>query len=627
MAFTRLFQSLRAATASLTAWGRHIANGPNTGHGNTADHSELLAQTFDAVPAAVALFDADDRLLLCNGDFRKLYAPLAAQLQAGARFETLLRSAVALGLVPESRGAEKAWIAARLAARSQPGEPFVRQLANGRWRRIVEERLPDGRLLAHSVDITELHLKQQALEAARQEGEAARQASALAHARLQDAIEALPAGFELYDANDRLLMTNSLMRSMYPLVADLAQEQPSFEEMLRALHARGGMPQLPDESALDAWLRARQADRHAASLAPVESPGVRQAGNRWIRSHERRTREGGVVGIRIDVTEIEEQRAEAVAARAAAEQASARLTDAIEALPEAFVLFDADDRVVLFNSRYPAMYAASGDQFCTGARFEDMLRVGLARGQFPQALGREEAWLQERLEQHLNPRGPIVQELPGNRWLRIDERRTRDGGIAGVRSDITELVRREQQLSALNQQLDSLNAELARLSDTDALTGLANRRRFDRQLAIELASSKNHGTPLALVLFDVDHFKHYNDLYGHPAGDACLQRVAEVLQACARPGDTVARWGGEEFALLLPQTGADPARQRAQACLEALDALQLPHEGSPLAAHVTMSGGLALHEEARFDTPHGLLQAADAALYRAKLAGRHQVAV
>lgn len=606
-------------TALLAGLLWHLSGRLNALQKRESNDQRLLAEVFDAVPAAVALFDSDDRLLLCNGDFRKLYAPLAEQIVPGASFESLLRMAVARGLVPEAAGREEAWIEARLAARRRPGPPIVRQLANGSWRRIVEERLPDGRLLAHSVDITELHTRQQALEAARSEGDAARRASELATARLQDAIEALPAGFELYDAEDRLLMTNSVMRSMYPLVADLTQAQPSFEEMLRALHARGGMPQLPDDDALDAWLKARQADRHAATALPATAPGVRQAGHRWIRSHERRTREGGVVGIRVDVTEIEEQ-------RAAAEQASTRLIDAIEALPEAFVLFDADDRIVAFNSRYPALYADSAGAIRVGARFEDLLRHGLASGQFPQARGREEAWLQERLEWHRNPGGPIVQELPGNRWLRIDERRTRDGGIAGVRTEVTELVRREQELSELNRQLDGLNAELERLSETDTLTGLANRRRFDRQLAAELTRASERGEAVALLLFDVDHFKRYNDHYGHPAGDTCLQRVAALLLACTRPGETLARWGGEEFAMLLPQTTAEQARQRAQDCLAALEATALPHAGSLLAAHLTLSAGLASTLGLDPCSPHALLQAADAALYRAKQAGRRRVA-
>ncbi len=621
---------LAAALALLVVMVWRLSQRLEAAQARLAQDWQLTNDAFDAVPAAVVLFDAQDRLLLCNADFRQLYAPMAAALQPGARFESLLREALARGLVPEAAGREDAWLSERLAsrrqARGQAPQPLLRQMADGRWRRIVETPLPDGRLLAHSLDVTDLLHQQQALDAARQAAE-------LSAARLQDAIEALPAGFELYDAQDRLVMTNSVMRAMYPLISDLAErssDPPRFEEVVRTNHARGGLPHLPDEAALQAWLAQRRAERSTQGGGLLATHVVQQADGRWIRSHERRTREGGVVGVRLDLTDVETQRRRADAARQAAEQAQQRLADAIEALPDGLLLLDADDCVVAFNSRYLEIYAISAPAVRLGARFEDIVRHGLAHGQFPQAAGRQEAWLAERLSAHRHPRGPVVQELPGNRWVRIDERRTRDGGVAGVRTDITELVRREQTLSRLNVQLGSMNSELSQLSDTDPLTGLANRRHFDRRLASELDRANRHAMPLALLLFDVDHFKAYNDRHGHLAGDRCLQQVAAVLRRNAgRPSDLVARWGGEEFAMLLPYCSAEDARQQARRCLDALDALALPHGASPLAGHVTLSAGLA---QAGAGTAAGrdpdgvaIVQAADAALYRAKQAGRHCV--
>jgi diguanylate cyclase (GGDEF)-like protein len=218
----------------------------------------------------------------------------------------------------------------------------------------------------------------------------------------------------------------------------------------------------------------------------------------------------------------------------------------------------------------------------------------------------------------------VLQELPGNRWMRVDERRTRDGGVAGVRSDVTELVRREQALASLNAQLDTLNGELARLSDTDALTGLANRRQFDRRLTQEWSRARRYRLPLALLMIDVDHFKRFNDRHGHPAGDACLREVARVLRdgAC-RPTDLVARIGGEEFAILLPHADADEAQAVADRCLRALDAAALAHGDSPVSEVVTLSIGVADMASAP-DAAAALVAAADAALYRAKQGGRHR---
>jgi diguanylate cyclase (GGDEF)-like protein len=178
---------------------------------------------------------------------------------------------------------------------------------------------------------------------------------------------------------------------------------------------------------------------------------------------------------------------------------------------------------------------------------------------------------------------------------------------------------------------------------TDALTGVANRRHFDDMLNREWLRSRRHGDPLGLLLVDIDHFKLYNDRYGHPKGDVCLQNVVRVMQSVVRrTADLVARCGGEEFALLLPQTARAGAEFVAQRLLLALAARRIRHEASPTAGQVTVSIGIACYDEASAawaspaaarqyrDELHSrcsgndLLLAADRALYSAKRAGRAQ---
>ncbi len=171
--------------------------------------------------------------------------------------------------------------------------------------------------------------------------------------------------------------------------------------------------------------------------------------------------------------------------------------------------------------------------------------------------------------------------------------------------------------------LEEANRKLEALSNTDALTGLANRRNFDRVLAQEWNRGQRAGTPLTLVMLDVDRFKHFHDRYGHLAGDACLVALARVLvHAGRRAGDLVARYGGEEFVVLVPGTSGLDAVATARHIQNEVWALELPHaETAP--GIVTVSLGVASVVPSAQHTPEHLLREADSALYRAKQSGRN----
>ena len=195
---------------------------------------------------------------------------------------------------------------------------------------------------------------------------------------------------------------------------------------------------------------------------------------------------------------------------------------------------------------------------------------------------------------------------------------------------IEELLQRNRELEALVQErtqaLAQANQRLELLSNTDGLTGIANRRHFDDALAHEWGRAQRGHTPLALIMLDVDVFKHFNDHYGHLAGDACLQALALTLvqTGARRDGDLAARFGGEEFVVLLPgadlQAAAEVARQIQAAILQ----LALPHEGAP-AGIVTVSFGVAGLQPQRDQLPEELVRYADRAMYRAKHAGRNRI--
>jgi diguanylate cyclase (GGDEF)-like protein/PAS domain S-box-containing protein len=164
---------------------------------------------------------------------------------------------------------------------------------------------------------------------------------------------------------------------------------------------------------------------------------------------------------------------------------------------------------------------------------------------------------------------------------------------------------------------------------TDGLTALANRRAFDKALEREWERTLRDGSPVSLLLLDIDRFKEFNDQYGHQVGDDCLRAVAAALQRASRAGDVVARYGGEEIAVILPSTDSSGAIEAAENARSIVECLRIPHEGnSSNGGCVTASIGVATalaRQGGTMRMPEGLLQAADGALYKAKHAGRNRV--
>lgn len=208
-------------------------------------------------------------------------------------------------------------------------------------------------------------------------------------------------------------------------------------------------------------------------------------------------------------------------------------------------------------------------------------------------------------------------------------------GVIGQRLilDIRRRAYAEQQLLVARQELLEANGRLEVLASQDQLTGLANRRCFDQTLEVEVRRALRRGTPLSLILLDIDLFKHYNDRYGHVAGDACLRAIAEVLkQSVRRPGDLPARYGGEEMVVILPNTDIEGARAVAEGFLELLERQGLEHQASPLgrvSASIGVAGlaGLANGGDSDEEKALALIAAADEALYRAKANGRNRLEI
>ncbi len=201
-----------------------------------------------------------------------------------------------------------------------------------------------------------------------------------------------------------------------------------------------------------------------------------------------------------------------------------------------------------------------------------------------------------------------------------------------IEADERLLHDREERLIAMNAELKQANERLAEAAVTDALTGLFNRRYFDARLEEEIRRAQRQGLAVSLIICDVDHFKLYNDFYGHQAGDDCLRRVAgEIHGQFRRGGEFSARYGGEEFVSILPGLLPEQAYARAENLRKSVQARQIQHESSPTGPHITLSLGVACHHPNDKGEPQisavQLLRRADEMLYRAKEAGRNRTEV
>lgn len=182
----------------------------------------------------------------------------------------------------------------------------------------------------------------------------------------------------------------------------------------------------------------------------------------------------------------------------------------------------------------------------------------------------------------------------------------------------------QDELKQMNRQLEDLLGKVEQLAITDPLTELFNRRRFETVLEKEFKRTVRYKSPLACLMIDIDHFKKINDEYGHQAGDSVLQETAQIIKTTFREVDIAARWGGEEFVILLPQTNKEAALQSASRMLEAISNHKFP---SIPGKKITVSIGIASVPDPSIDTGESLINASDLVMYEAKKKGRNRIEI
>lgn len=279
-----------------------------------------------------------------------------------------------------------------------------------------------------------------------EEGDRARIAEQTATAlaeRFDRALNNMSQGLCFFDDDQRLIVCNRQYLEVYDLDPEVARPGMKLNDIVDLRYSVGSSPKMSKQEYL-VWRNS------APVIAENSDTTVELTSGRIVRIRHRPMQGNGWVATHEDITEryrtemaLAEAKAASEQAEAIARAAHAHLMEALDVVPEGLAIFDKDDRLVLWNRQYTEFYAASRDALAAGATFEGILRAGLAGGQYPEAAGREQEWLAERMARHALPRHSHEQHLAGDRWVRVEERRTADGGSIGVRIDITDLKRRE----------------------------------------------------------------------------------------------------------------------------------------------------------------------------------------
>ncbi len=297
-------------------------------------------------------------------------------------------------------------------------------------------------------------------------------------------------------------------------------------------------------------------------------------------------------------------------------EAALSLVGAIDNLQEALALYDSQDRLILYNKQFLKINPRAEEFVREKKTYEDGIRMNVKKGLVEEAIGREEEFIRQRVKDHQNPDGTLtVRDYTDGRRFILKEAKTADGGIILSFSEITELRKVEERLVAAQRRAEEL-------SRTDELTGLNNRRAFfDLAKGFE-DQARRYKHDLSFLMLDIDHFKTINDTYGHPVGDEVLRRVSETFMRVIRQSDVAGRIGGEEFAILLPETALVNARELAERLLAAISEIVVATDNGDVS--VTVSLGLVDRKDSNA-TVEELMSRADRALYRAKELGRNRI--
>lgn len=566
----------------------------------------LAPPWIDSCDFSLALFDAQDRLELFNQAFRSLHHAFDGIELSGTSFSDLVRLSLDNGEIAGLKAAREPeeWLAERLRRHRECGPPHRQQLADGRWLEICERRLPDGGILCVWLDVTEL---------------------VGARATLEDGLDFAGDGFVLWNQAGRCVLSSpdfarDVLRRDTPL-------RPG--EACRAVFAAlAGSGALDIDGPAEAWL----ASFMARQARPLSTVVLDYRDGRHLLLRQRRTRAGSIATIVADVTEmvakereLEESRRilqdnmfQMEMSRDALERQGADLAGMVEEIEEA------KSQIRIGQARQKAILDAMGDALLIVDRngrvvaanpaAERMFRIAAAtlvggplHRLMPEGVGSKHGQ-----EGYTSERGAVRGD--GERFpCEVTVASFTAAGEQLLVATIRDITARK-----------ALEHELHRLARTDPLTGALNRRSLFEIADAELSRARRYGHPLSIVAADIDFFKKVNDSYGHAAGDEALKVFVATVHDTLRASDALGRMGGEEFAVLLPETDLAGAGDVAGKIRQAVAEIRVPAATGPFGFTVSLGVAQTLPGETSIEP---VLARADEALYQAKREGRNRVVI
>jgi diguanylate cyclase (GGDEF)-like protein/PAS domain S-box-containing protein len=546
------------------------------------DQNEQLDAALANMVQGLAMFDSEERLILANARYAELFGLEPEEIPPGIRLREIVELRAAKGLYPGSSVDD---VLAALRAQIARGIS-THQVSPGGGRLLTASVRPraEGGWVVTLDDISGHERLKKQLEARNEQ--------------LDVALNNMTQGLAMFDSDMRIVVANNRYAEMYGLTADQVRPGMTVRQTLEQRLAKGVYEDPAIVDVLVERFGQRASDIH------------RLADGRSIHVTYRRTPSGGHVVTHEDITarerlntQLEQQHRLLKEQEEKLKAKNVQLDAALNNMAQGLAMFDSDMRIVVANDRYAEIYNLSPDEVKPGTHLRDILARRMANGDLdgkdPDTVMR---WVLSRMS--ATGESQYTTRLNDGRYIVVSSKPMVNGYTVTTHQDITEQRRSE--------------AKIVHMALHDALTGLPNRVLFNQRLELALSRARR-GDIVAAHLLDLDHFKNVNDTLGHPSGDQLLKLVTERLRRLVRETDTIARMGGDEFAIL--QVGVPQVADAAALARRIIDTVSEPYEIDSQQVVIGTSVGIAIGP-GDGGTPDQLMRNADLALYRAKGDGR-----